>query len=76
MLRFNCIHQCALVDGHIAVACRITLNHPCMAAMRLMADYFDHLLSLDTLTYTVAQIAKHFEPSTVLLAFHTIEPSS
>jgi len=39
-------------------------------------NYFDHLLSLDTPTYTVAQIAKHFEPSTALWAFHTIQPSS
>ena len=44
--------------------------------MRLMANYFDHLLSLDTPTYTVAQIAKRFEPSTVLWAFHTIQPTS
>ena len=46
------------------------------AAMRLMTNYFDHLLCLDTPTYTVAQIAKRFEPSTVLWAFHTIQPSS
>jgi len=31
---------------------------------------------LDTPTYTVVQIAKRFEPSTVLWAFHTIQPSS
>jgi len=68
--------QCALVEGHVAVTCRITVNHPCTAAMRLMANYFDHLLSLETLTYTVAQIAKRFELSTVLWAFHTIQPSS
>jgi len=68
--------QCALVKGHVAVTCRITLNHPCTAAMHLMANYFDHLLSLDTPTYTVTQIAKRFEPSTVLWAFHTIQPSS
>jgi len=68
--------QCALVEGHLAVTCRITLNHPSTAAMRLMTNYFDHLLSLDTPTYTVAQIAKRFEPSTVLWAFHTIQPSS
>jgi len=54
------------VEGHVAVTCRITLNHPSTAAMRLMANYFDHLLSLDTPTYTVTQIAKRFEPSTVL----------
>jgi len=41
-----------------------------------MANYFDHLLSLDTPTYTVAQIAKRFEPSAVLWAFHTIQQSS
>ena len=68
--------QCALVRGHIAVTCRITLNHPSTAAMRLMANYFDHLLSLDTPNYTVAQITKRFEPSTVLWAFHTIQLSS
>jgi len=49
-----------------AVTCQITLNHPSTAAMRLMANYFNHLLSLDTPTYTVAQIAKRFEPTTVL----------
>jgi len=68
--------QCARMEGHVAVTCRITLNHPSTAAMRLMANYFDHLLSLDTPTYTVEQIAKRFEPSTVLWAFHTIQPSS
>ena len=40
-----------------------------------MANYFDYLLSLDTPTYTVAQIAKCFEPSTVLWEFHAIQPS-
>jgi len=68
--------QCALVHGHVAVTCRITLNHPSTAAMRLMANYFDHNLSLDTPTYTVTQIATRFDPSTVLWAFHTIQPSS
>jgi len=68
--------QCALVGGHFAVTCRLTLNHPSTAAMRLMANYFDHLLSLDTPNYTVTQTAKRFEPSTVLSAFHTIQPSS
>ena len=58
--------QCALMEGHVAVTCRITLNHPSTAAMRLTANYFDHLLSLDMPSYTVAQIAKRFEPSTVL----------
>jgi len=61
---------------HFAVTCRITLNHPPTAAMRLMSNYFDHALSLDTPTQTVAQIARRFEPSTVLWAFHTIQPSS
>jgi len=37
--------QCALMEGHVAVTCRITLNHPSMATMRLMSNYFDHLLS-------------------------------
>jgi len=64
------------MEGHVAVTCRITLNHPFTAAMRLMANYFDHLLYLDTLTYTVAQIAKRIEPSTVLWAFHTMQPSN
>jgi len=47
-----------------------------MAAMHLIANYFNHLLSLDTPTYTVAQIAKRFKPNTVLWAFHTIQQSS
>jgi len=68
--------KCALVEAHVAVTCRITLSHPSTAAMRLMANYFDHLLSLDTPTYAVAQIANRFEPSTVLWAFHTMQPSS
>ena len=46
MHKFN--RQCALMEGHVAVSCRITLNHPSTAAMRLTANYFDHLLSLDT----------------------------
>jgi len=44
--------------------------------MRLMVNYFDHSLSLETPTYTIAQIAKRFEPNIVLWAFHTIQPSS
>jgi len=34
-------------NGHIAVTCRITLNHSSTLAMRLMSNYFHHLLSLD-----------------------------
>ena len=34
--------------GHIAVTCRITLNRLSTAAMCLMSNYFEHLLSLDT----------------------------
>jgi len=34
------------------------------------------LVVLDTPTYTVTQITQRFEPSTVLWAFHTIQPSS
>ena len=41
-----------------------------------MSNYFHHLLSLATSTYTVAQIAECFEPNTVLVTFHTIQPSS
>ena len=33
--------------GHIAITCRITLNHLSTAAMRLMSNYFHHLLFLD-----------------------------
>ena len=66
--------QYALVEGHVAVTCRITLNDPSTAATRLMANYFDGFdQSLDTLTYTVAQIVKRFEPRTLLWAFHTIQ---
>ena len=36
-----------------------------------MANYFKHLLSLDTSTYTVAQIAKRFEPSSLLYCGHS-----
>jgi len=42
--------QCALMGGHVAVTCQIKLNHPSTAAMRLMSNYFDHTLSLDTPT--------------------------
>ena len=41
-------HQCALLGGHIAVTCRMTLNHPSTAAICLISNYFDHMLSLDT----------------------------
>jgi len=33
--------------GRIAITCRITLNHLSTAAMRLMSNYFHHLLFLD-----------------------------
>ena len=33
--------------GRIVITCRITLNHLSTAAMRLMSNYFHHLLSLD-----------------------------
>jgi len=42
------------VEGHVAVTCRITLNHLCTTAMHLMANYFDHLLSLGSYTLIVA----------------------
>ena len=79
MHKFSRICQVApmcLMEGHVAIICRITLNHPSMASMWLMANYFHHLLCLEMPTYTVAQITKRFEPSTVLWAFHTIQPSS
>jgi len=39
--------QCALMGGHVAITCQITLNHLSTEAMRLMSNYFDHLSSLD-----------------------------
>jgi len=43
--------QRALKEGHVAVICRITMNHASTVTMRrLMSNYFDHLLSLDTPT--------------------------
>jgi len=33
--------------GHIAITCRITLNHLSTAAMCLMSNFFHHLLFLD-----------------------------
>jgi len=41
--------QFALMRGHVAVTCRITLNHPSTAAMRFMSNNFDNLI-LDTPT--------------------------
>jgi len=32
------------MGGHVAGTCRITLNHLSTAAMRLIANYFEHLL--------------------------------
>ena len=53
-----------------------SLNHQSTAAIRLVSNYFDYWLSLDTPTYTVAQMAERFEPSTVLCSFYTVQPSS
>jgi len=64
-----------LITGHIIATWRIQLSHPSAAAMHLMSNYFDHLLSLATPTQTVAQIAERFEANTVLCAFRTIQPS-
>jgi len=51
---FNRIRQvapmCPRWRKHIAVTWRIRLNHPSMAAMSLMSNYFDHFLYLDTPT--------------------------
>ena len=35
--------QCALMGVHVAVTCRITMNHPFTVTMPLMANYVDHL---------------------------------
>jgi len=35
--------QCALMEGHVSVTCRITLNHPSTATMRLMSNYTCYL---------------------------------
>jgi len=67
--------QFALMGGHIAATWRIRLNNPPAAAMRLLSNYFDHLLSLATPTYTISQIAQRFESNTVFWAIHTIQPS-
>ena len=80
-----CLPLALARDTLPSVTCRITLNHPSTAAMHLMSNYFHHhLLSLDAHTdwvshsicASVAQITKRLEPSTVLWAFHTIQPSS
>jgi len=82
MHKLNHIRQVAPVCPCGRTRCRHLSNNiePSVygrtAAMRLMANYFDQLLSLDTPTCTVAHIAKRFKPSTVLWAFHTIQPSS
>ena len=79
MHKFNRIRQVAPMCPHGRTRCCRLLNNiePYVyAARRFMANYFDHLLSLDTLTCTVAHTAKRFEPSTVLWEFHTIQPSS
>jgi len=36
------------MGGHIAATWRIQLNHKSTAAMRLMSNYFDHMLYLVT----------------------------
>jgi len=51
MHKFNRIRQVAqsaLMEEHVALNCRITLNHPPTVAMRLMSNYIGHLLCLDT----------------------------
>ena len=58
--------------------CRHMLNNTEPSVYGGDAPYgklLDHLLPLDTPTYTVTQIAKRFEPGTVLWAFYTIQPS-
>jgi len=65
--------QFVLMGGHIASTWRIRLNHLSTEARRLRSNYFHHLLSLDTPTYTVVQIACYFKPNTVLWTFHTLQ---
>jgi len=59
------------MGGHIAAIWRIRVNHPSTAASALRQINWTTLLSLDTPTYRVAQIAERFEPNTVLWAFRT-----
>jgi len=75
LLSSNCsfVIQIHLMGGHIPATWRIRLNHSSAAATFLMPNYFDHLLSLDTPTQTVAQIAERFEPNTALWAFYKIQ---
>jgi len=42
--------QCAFMGGHIITTRQMRLNHPSTAALRIITNYFDHLLSLDTPT--------------------------
>ena len=59
----------------IAITCRITLNHLSTAAMRLMSNYFHHLLFLeahiDSRTDSQALRAEY-----CLVLINTIQPSS
>jgi len=70
-----CLPLALARDTLPSVTWRITLNHPSTTAMRLMSNYFHHLLYLDA-HIDIAQIAKRFEPNNVLQAFHTIQQSS
>jgi len=79
MHKFNRIRQVAPMCPYGRTRCRQLSNNNEPSFYGNDAPYvklLDHLLSLDTPTYTVAQTAKRFEPSTVLWAFHTIQPSS
>ena len=80
MHKFNRIRQVAPTCRHGRTHCRHLANaiepSACTAAMRLMYNYFDHLLFLNTPSYTEAKTAERFELNTVLWAVHTIQPSS
>jgi len=79
MHKFNRIREVAQMCPYGRTCCRHLSNNIKPSVYDGDApygNYLDHLLSLDTPTYTVTQIAKRFEPSTVLWAFHTIQPSS
>jgi len=80
MHKFDRIRQVAPMCPCGRTRCRHVLNNIVEPSVyggdAPYGKLLDHLLSLDTPTYTVAQIAKRFEPNTVLWAFYTIQPSS
>jgi len=49
-----------------SLTCLFSTNTAISETIALCQITYDNLLSLDTPTYTVAQIAERFEPNTVL----------